>query len=207
MSFSYNGWVASESPGEIGVTPLRVAGVPFPNGVRSGDVATVLGYVAAQFHARVEPLMLPGCWGYSYRKNRNADNLSCHSSGTAIDCNAPRHPNGKRGTFTGPQIDQIRAILAEVAPVVDWGGDFDGTPDEMHFEINGSAAQVAAVATRLRSGGTGKDWLVGAKEDLTAEIRAMREQVSNKIDLLVTEFRRDFDRLQEQLDALKKAGS
>lgn len=147
---SYNGWAASSRPNDIGIAPFEVAGINFPPGVRSGHVTTVLRYVAAQYHRRVEPLMTkPGCWGYAYRKNRNADNLSCHASGTAIDINAPLHPNGKRNTFSAGQVAEIRKILDEVGGVVRWGGDFSGTPDEMHFEIKATPAEVAAVASRL----------------------------------------------------------
>ena len=36
-----------------------------------------------------------GCWGYEFRANvNNPSQLSCHASGTAIDYNANRHPNG-----------------------------------------------------------------------------------------------------------------
>jgi hypothetical protein len=109
-------------------------------------------------HRRVEPVVRGDWhqaddWGYNYRKNRNSDNLSCHASGTAIDYNATRHPNGKRGTFAAAQVAEIRKILAEVGGVVRWGGDFKSTPDEMHFEINANAAAVARVAARLRGGG------------------------------------------------------
>jgi hypothetical protein len=152
VTTSYNGWPASTDPAAIGITHLDLPGHPnaFPPGVKSGDVATILGYVAAQLHARVEP-MGDGCWGYSYRKNRNADNLSCHASGTAIDYNAPRHPNGKSGTFTAAQVAEIRKILSECGGIVKWGGDFHGTKDEMHFEIHGNTADVKGIAVRLRT--------------------------------------------------------
>jgi hypothetical protein len=151
VTTSYNGWPASTDPAAIGITHLDMPGRPnaFPPGVKGGDVATVLGYVALQLHKRVEP-MGDGCWGYSYRKNRNANNLSCHASGTAIDYNAPKHPNGKHGTWTAAQAAEVRRILAECGGVVKWGEDFHGTVDGMHFEIHGTPAQVAAVAVRLR---------------------------------------------------------
>jgi hypothetical protein len=80
--------------------------------------------------------------------------LSCHASGTAIDYNAPRHPNGQSGTYKPAQVTEIRKILAEVGGVVKWGGDFHGTKDEMHFEIHGNAADVKAAAARLHSHAT-----------------------------------------------------
>ena len=147
MATSYNGWQASSSPRPIGIVPLVVNGVSFVPGCKSGPVHTVLSYVAHRLMTEVEPAG-EGCWGYSYRRNRNADNLSCHASGTAIDFNAPKHPNGKRGTFTPKQVAAIERILADVG-VVAWGGHFHGTPDEMHFEIHGTPGEVGAVAKRL----------------------------------------------------------
>ncbi len=157
---SYNGWPASRTPAVFGGLDNRVvpgtAGVRLIPGVRAGDVAGVLFHCAAQLHARVEPGELYAAgdeWGYSYRLNRNAANLSCHSSGTAFDWNATRHPNGKRGTFTPAQVREITAILDELDDVVGWGGAWGpgSTPDEMHFEIQADAAAVKAVADRLRA--------------------------------------------------------
>lgn len=154
--YSYNGWPASKSPANFGgLEKIVVAGESFMPGVRAGDVATVLRYVAEQMHRRVEPIIAAGWhdaddWGYSYRPNRNNPRvLSCHSSGTAIDYNATRHPNGRRGTFSKAQVAGIRAILGEVEKSVRWGGDFTGTPDEMHFEIIANATTLARVAARL----------------------------------------------------------
>lgn len=157
MPYSYNGWLASPNPKDFGgLAKLTVAGEEFAPGVRAGDVHTVLQYVANQLHRRVEPVVKAGWhqaddWGYAYRANRNnPNNLSCHASGTAIDYNATRHPNGKRGTFSAAQVAEIRRILAEVNNVVRWGGDFSGTKDEMHFEISGNAAAVRAAAQKVR---------------------------------------------------------
>jgi len=154
--YAYNGWLASRNPADFGgLEQIVVAGEPFAPGVRAGDVATVLRYVAEQMHNRVEPIYRQGWhdgddWGYAYRQNRNANNLSCHSAGCAIDYNAVKHPNGKRGTFSTEQVLVIHTILHELDGVVRWGGDFTGTADEMHFEIIGNEAQVRSVATRLR---------------------------------------------------------
>ncbi len=152
MERSYNSWPASPDKNAIGVDSKAVARgttVTFPPGLKGGDVAFVLGYVAGELHRRVEAAGT-GVWGYAYRQNRNASNLSCHASGTAFDWNAPRHPNGKAGTFTAAQVKTIRAILKEVEGSVKWGGDFSGTKDEMHFEICVSATVLKAVASRLR---------------------------------------------------------
>lgn len=155
--YSYNGWPASRNPKDFGgLEKVVVAGESFMPGVRAGDVATVLRYLAEQMHRRVEPIYASGWhdaddWGYSYRPNVNNPRvLSCHSSATAIDYNSTRHPNGKRGTFSKAQVAGIRAILNEVERSVRWGGDFTGTPDEMHFEIIANQSTLARVAARLR---------------------------------------------------------
>ncbi len=154
MAQSYNGWSAAPGWSVKGgqLAALVIAGEPFSPGVRAGDVHTVLQYVAQQLHNRVEPVYKPGFhaaddWGYAYRPNtNNPSQLSCHASGTAIDYNATRHPNGKGGTWTAAQKAAILRILAEVGNVVRclWGYD------EMHFEICAGTAAVAAVANRLR---------------------------------------------------------
>jgi len=152
MPNSYNGWSAAPGWTVKGgqLTPLVVRGEPFSPGVRSGDVHTVLQYVAVQLDARVERVDFGHSaddWGYNYRANtNNPSQLSCHASGTAFDYNATQHPNGKGGTWAASEAAEIRRILAEVDNVVKclWGYD------EMHFEIAGNAAAVARVAAKLR---------------------------------------------------------
>lgn len=154
--FSYNGWTASPDPTVIGINTEwePIPGHRFPGGCRSGDVETVLTYVVRQLDARVEPIdrdAVKDEWGWFYKPSANSpDLISCHSSGTAFDYNATRHPNGHRGTFTAGQVATIRAILREVRGVVYWGGD-RRTADEMHFEIQGTRSEVAVVAASLRT--------------------------------------------------------
>lgn len=148
MATSYNGWLAVQSGAGID-TSFSAAGVKFPGGVKAGDVATIFRWLIERLNT-IEPVVPGWCWGWEYRPNvNNPSTLSCHSSGTAIDYNAPNHPNGARGTWSAAKVSAIRGWLAELGGVVQWGADFTGTKDEMHFEINGSAAQVAAVAARL----------------------------------------------------------
>lgn len=152
MISSYNGWPASQSKTDIAINANAVAygtQVRFPGGVKTGGVETVLMYVAGEIHRRVTPLKPPACWGFAYRKNRNADNLSCHASGTAIDINATDHPNGRKGTWTPAQTRVIRQILTEAGGVVRWGEDFGGTTDGMHFEIHGDALAVKKAAANI----------------------------------------------------------
>lgn len=146
MTNSYNGWPASKDPHAIHVVPFH----PFDPGVKDGDVKVVFTRLVQLLEKYVEPHKSPGCWGYSYRQNRNANNLSCHASGTAIDYNAPKHPNGKAGTFKPAQVVKIHEIVKRLGHIVAWGGDFHTTKDEMHFEIHGSPEQVKHIADLIR---------------------------------------------------------
>ncbi len=171
---SQNCWAAITD----GTDPRLVPSPWITGRLLDGDVSTVLDHVAARFDAEVEPVDPSSSWGWAYRSVRGegsgsddsdgtdggtdvdpgaagGSELSNHASGTSIDLNATEHPLGSTDTFSSAQVDAIHAILAEVAPVVAWGGDFDGRVDEMHFEIVGDAAAVAEVAARLRGGTTG----------------------------------------------------
>lgn len=182
MPFSYNGWPASPS---LPLRPLVVAGEAFVPGVLDDDdVWTILNYVAQQMHERVEPIVRDEWhqmddWGFSYRQTTNDNSLSCHASGTAIDYNATRHPFDVPAdrNFSAEQIAEIRRIVAEAGAVV-WGGDYRNTPDAMHFEINGTRAEVAAAASRIRN--YGKDWFDMATESDLRKI--IREELDAKLD-------------------------
>jgi hypothetical protein len=188
MATSSNGWTAAP---DLPIRPLVVAGESFSPGVRdNADVYTVLRYVAEQLHERVEPIVRADWhqaddWGFSYRANVNSPNsLSNHASGTAFDYNATRHPNGVPASrnFTTAQIATIRRILAEVGGAVRWGGDFNGTPDAMHFEINVSPAALAPVARRIRE----QEWSDMATKAEIAEVVANQlTPVAARVETLV----------------------
>lgn len=148
VATSQNGWRANDRS--------LIASYSIPNdriAVRKGDVATILVYVAKRFHSEVERLVKPGNWGYAERPIRGSSTtLSNHASGTAIDLNAPRHPLGKRGTFSKKQVRAIKRILADCGGVVRWGGSYVSRADEMHFEINAGTARVRQVAQAIRAG-------------------------------------------------------
>jgi hypothetical protein len=149
---SQNGWSASPT---LTLRPLVVDGVGFLPGIRDDDdVAYALGYFAAQYAARVEPLRTPGCWGFAYRPDKNqVSDLSNHASGTAIDCNAPEHPNGvaTATTFTPAQIATVHAILGECHGALRWGGDYTHTVDAMHVEVNVSPAALHAAVAAMQA--------------------------------------------------------
>jgi hypothetical protein len=136
MSTSQNGWSASKN------LPRRefvVNGVEFVGGIRDDDnVEYVFRYFAEEYAKRVEPLKDPGCWGFYFKPNTNdPSSLSNHSSGTALDFDAPEHPNKvpTARTFTPEQIAEVHKILAECHGALRWGGDYTHTVDAMHVEI------------------------------------------------------------------------
>jgi uncharacterized protein YukE len=149
---SQNGWPADPPRG-----PRTIPGTNVRVNVANGPAGDVLIHVLAQVHSRVERIDLNSergeadDWGYANRPVRGGAELSNHASATAVDMNATRHVLGERGTFSQTQVDEIHRILGEVDNVVRWGGDYRGRADEMHFEINGTVAEVTAVANRLRA--------------------------------------------------------
>ena len=196
MASSYNGWPASPDRAAIGVAEFRYRDKPFPSGVKSGDVATVFGYLVHALATRVEPFNDGyGCWGYNYRSNVNdPDSLSCHASGTAIDWRAPEHPNGVGDTFTQAQYLEISRILQELDSVVRHLRGYD----EMHFEIRGTPAEVAAVARKIQAGTIGtydppedptmaltqedKAWIVQKQNESESQIMAaVRAELANAV--------------------------
>lgn len=148
MTTSYNGWTAGtrEAAGVV-IKTVPGTSVALP---LNKDCADLLVWVAEQFHETVEPLNPGWCWGWADRLVRGSTRVSNHASGTAMDLNAPKHPLGKRGTFTAVQERRIRAIVAKAA-VVTWGGDYRARADEMHFEISDGAtrAQVRAAYAKV----------------------------------------------------------
>lgn len=150
MAKSQNGWPVFASSTDL---DKNIGPVAFPNGVRPGDVAVVLGWVADWFHTNIEQLVPGTCWGWNYRAiTGQTSGYSNHASGTALDFNAPKHPYRAVNTFSEPQRRAIREMLASLGGVVRWGGDYTGNHDDMHFEINATpeSGRVAALAAHLR---------------------------------------------------------
>jgi hypothetical protein len=165
MTNSYNGWPApapnlnTKFGASVGAPAFGSGG--YAGGMAAGDVTTVMAYLIGRLHNEVEPMMKDpntgqlgyGCWGYSYRDNvNNPGQLSNHASATAIDYNAPRHPNNTStgpnggGGWTGAQYRQIMDILnGPLQGSVNWLTQ----NDPMHFDIRVNASQLAKVAASL----------------------------------------------------------
>jgi len=146
---SANGWIASKDPKEIGIKSYEVPGTKVK--LRCAEmVAPLLITFASEFHKLIEPIDEGALddWGYCFRQVRGAtDKLSNHSSGTAIDLNAPKHPLGKVGTFDPEKVPMIRALSKKYG--LRWGGDYINRKDEMHWEIDLPPAKVAALIVKL----------------------------------------------------------
>jgi hypothetical protein len=149
MLTSYNGYPASKDPDEIKIKSYRVRGTD--RKLRCAEsVGPLLAAFAAEFHELIEPIDEGTFddWGYAFRMVRGTtDKLSCHSSGTAIDLNATKHPLGKRGTFPPEKVPMIRALAKKYG--LKWGGDFKSRPDDMHFEVNVTPAKAKELITKL----------------------------------------------------------
>ena len=145
---SYNGWPASKDQAEIGVKSFAVPGTTLK--LRCAEkVAPLLIGFAAEFHNLIEPLDEGALddWGFCYRDVRNVPGkLSNHSSGTAIDLNASKHPLKSIGTFETSKVPMLKALAKKYA--LTWGGEWTRR-DEMHFEVSIDATRVAALITKL----------------------------------------------------------
>ena len=77
----------------------------------------------------------------------STENLSNHSSGTAIDLNATKHALGKVGTFPEEKVPMIRALAKKYS--LTWGGDYRNRKDEMHFEVAIPPSKVSGAIAKL----------------------------------------------------------
>jgi hypothetical protein len=146
---SYNGYPASKDPDAIKIKSYPVKGTD--RKLRCAEsVGPLLAAFAAEFHELIEPIDEGTFddWGYAYRMVRgDQTKLSCHSSGTAIDLNATKHPLGKVGTFPLEKVPMIQALARKYG--LKWGGDFKSRKDDMHFEVAVTRAKAKELMTKL----------------------------------------------------------
>jgi hypothetical protein len=139
---SPNGWPASEDRKALGIESFVVPGTKIKFACAKA-VAPLLVNFAKDFHEWVEPIdegQLDD-WGYAFRMTRGSDKvLSNHSSGTAIDLNAIKHPLGKSNTFNQAQRNTITLLITKYG--LAWGGNYKRRKDDMHFEIALNQEQV-----------------------------------------------------------------
>jgi hypothetical protein len=139
---SPNGWPASEDRKALGIQSFSIPGTKLKIGCAK-DVAPILVAFCKEFHELVEPIDQGQLddWGYAFRMTRGSDKvLSNHSSGTAVDLNALKHPLGKSNTFNKEQCNIITLLITKYG--LAWGGHYKKRKDEMHFEIKMDKEQV-----------------------------------------------------------------
>ena len=132
---SPNGWPASEDRKALGIESFTVPGTKIKFACAKA-VAPLLVNFAKEFNELVEPIDQGQLddWGYAFRMTRGSDRvLSNHSSGTAIDLNAIKHPLGKSNTFNKDQRNIINLLITKYG--LAWGGNYKKRKDDMHFEI------------------------------------------------------------------------
>jgi hypothetical protein len=146
---SSNGWPASKHPAEIGIKSFKVPGTDLK--IRCAEkVAPLLIGLAAEFHETIEPIDKGTLddWGYCFRMIRGTtDSLSNHSSGTAIDLNATKHPLGKENTFSPENAAKCVALADKYG--CKWGGTYRSRKDDMHFEIALNPKQTKELIDKL----------------------------------------------------------
>ena len=149
MLTSHNGWKASKDPAEIDIKSYLVPGTKVKLRCASACAPLLIGF-AAEFHKLIEPIDEGALddWGYAFRPIRGqTEKLSNHSSGTAIDLNAPKHALGLIGTFPPEKVPMIRALSKKYG--LRWGGDYQNRKDEMHWEIDLTPEKASALIIKL----------------------------------------------------------
>lgn len=150
MNKSQNGWTASKVRAEIDIESFLIPGTKIKLACNRAVAPLLVGF-AAEFHELIEPIDEGGLddWGYAFRDVRGVPGkLSNHSSGTAIDLNATKHPLGKAGTFPAEKVPMIKALAKKYS--LTWGGsDNWRRKDEMHFEIAIPPSKVEAAIAKI----------------------------------------------------------
>jgi hypothetical protein len=139
---SSNGWRASKYAAVIGVKSYPIPGTSIKIRLAKKAAPLLVG-LATEFHKTIEPIDKGTLddWGYAFRMIRGStDSLSNHSSGTAIDLNATKHPLGKENTFSPENAAKCIALAKKYG--CKWGGTYRNRKDDMHFEIDLNRKQV-----------------------------------------------------------------
>lgn len=194
MTNSQNGWPVSPA-----MTTLVVNGVTF-GGVRTGDVFTVLRYVAERYDAEVGRLVAGQCGGYNPRSIAGSGTPSNHASATAIDINWTQNPEHKR-TMTAAERSRCHAIVEACDGVVRWGGDYAGADvDEMHWEINKGAGPVAELARKIEA--TMDEQSIASKlgADLNTDASGIAKGIVRQVDRAAAD---NFGAVNARLEAVE----
>lgn len=146
---SYNGYPASKDRAEIAIKSYPIKGTSIKIACAEVVAPLLVGF-CQEFHELIEPIDGEALddWGYAFRMVRGStDKLSNHSSGTAVDLNATKHPLGKAGTFPLEKVPMLRALAKKYG--LTWGGDYKNRKDEMHFEVSVSPEKAKKLIEKL----------------------------------------------------------
>jgi len=151
MSSSQNGYPVL-SPDETQVWTIPCKGEDLKIRLTPGPAGFLLAHYLLFFDERVERLVQKQLddWGYVVRNIKDSTEISNHSSATAVDCNATKHPLGVRGTFSPEQKQTIHVRLAWLEGTLRWGGDYIHRADEMHIEVNKPIQDVRRIVKKLQ---------------------------------------------------------
>lgn len=125
-----------------------VVGLDLP--MRPDDCGYVLADFLRKFNTRVEPLGRTETFCHALRQIAGTEEWSNHASATAVDANSNQHQQGKTGTFSDAEEEELTRLVTEYDGVIRWGGTFRTTPDEMHFEIVRPYDEVHTLARVIR---------------------------------------------------------
>ena len=146
---SSNGYPASKDRAAIAIKSYPINGTSTKISCAEVVAPLLVGF-CQEFHELIEPIDGEALddWGYAFRMVRGStDKLSNHSSGTAVDLNATKHPLGKAGTFPAEKVPMIQALAKKYG--LTWGGDYKNRKDEMHFEISVSPEKAKKLIEKL----------------------------------------------------------
>lgn len=152
VNTSQNGWpvlVADSRLLHVWIIPSRTG--TFRLKLRNGSAGFLLAHFALWYADSIEKVTgaVLDDWGWAPARYVRGSTtwLSNHSSGTAVDLNAIKHPLNTR-TLKAWQKAKIRARLLIYSGCLRGGLDYH-RPDEMHTEINKPLTAVERVAKRM----------------------------------------------------------
>lgn len=157
MANSQNGWPVLEADSDLLHTwliPTAKGTVKFR--LRQGSAGFLLCHLALWYDQAIDPIIDPVLddWGYAYRKIGDTSIWSDHASGTAIDIDALKRPQGTH-TFTAAQKAAIKTRLGLYGNAIA-SGAFWSNVDEMHFSLAKPLADVQKVARNLMDSPRGR---------------------------------------------------
>lgn len=155
MATAYNGYQVIGSYGSPLLAPMLANGKPFAPrlGILAGDVEWLMNDLADWLDRDIEPMDPAQSWAFTPKAVTGGSGWSCHAAATAIDYNALKHPQGKRGTWEPRQVQAIDDRLERrYKNAIRWGEHYRAPTliDGMHFEIMAAPFVLASLVQSLK---------------------------------------------------------